>query len=129
MRLPGWNLLTARRQLLEPELAHRFQQEISGLTIGTRFLSQEALVNERVNPSDDVNGEAAQCRRDSLDRLDRAAADETRVAAEERLLLGRQQVVAPGDCIAHGLQAHRLIARAACQQSESLIETSQQRLR
>src|SRR5215212_3104648 len=72
MRLPGWSLLATRRQVLEPELAHGFQQEISWLAVGPRFLSQEALVNERGNAGDDVEGETAGCRRDGLDGLDHA---------------------------------------------------------
>ena len=49
---------------------------------------------------------------------EREAADEDGQAVEERLLVRVEQVVAPGDGVAHRLQAGRLIARPAGQQRQ-----------
>ena len=47
-------------------------------------------------------------------------------APEERLLVGIEQVVAPGDGRAHAAQACRLVARAAGQQRQHAVEPCQQ---
>ena len=54
-----------------------------------------------------------------LGRLQREAADEDGQAAEEGLLGGGEQVVAPGDRVAHRPQAGRQVARAAGQQRQA----------
>jgi hypothetical protein len=53
-----------------------------------------------------------------LHGVERAAADEDGESAEQRLLLRREQVVAPGDSGAERLLTERQIARAAAQELE-----------
>ena len=48
---------------------------------------------------------------------------------EDRLVLGCEQVVGPGDGIAHGLQAGGNVARTAGEQLQAIREPRQQRLR
>ena len=52
--------------------------------------------------------------------------DEDRQAPEQRLLLRRQQVVAPGDRVAHRLQARRHIAGPAGQEGQAARQPRQQ---
>ncbi len=47
---------------------------------------------------------------------------------KDRLVLGRQQIVGPGDRIPHGLQPGGHIARAAGQQLQPIRKTGKQRL-
>ena len=64
---------------------------------------------------------------DGLRGLQREAADEDREPAEEALLLGCQQVVAPGDGIAHRLLPRRQVARASGQQRQPVLKSREQR--
>ena len=67
--------------------------------------------------------------RHRLRRLDRAAAGKDGQAAEDGLLLRREEIVAPGDRIAHRLLAGREGAGAARQERQPLLQPLQQRLR
>ena len=64
---------------------------------------------------------------DSRGRLQREAADKDGQPAEEDLLLRGEQVVAPGDGVAHRLLAGRQVAPAAGQQRQPLLQPGQQR--
>ena len=61
--------------------------------------------------------------------LERAAAGEDRQAREQALLVGVEELVAPADGVAKGLMACRLVARAAAQEIEALVEPLEHRLR
>ena len=65
--------------------------------------------------------------RQPLCRLETEAPGEDRQAAKERLLSRAEQVIAPGDGIAHGLLASREVAAAAGQQEQALLQPVQQR--
>ena len=103
MTLPGRVFLATRRQLLESELAHSLQHGEARLPAWTCFLSQQALVQERGDALERVDHRFTEYTRDGLRRLQREPTDEDREASEQRLLLGRQQVVAPGDGRTHRL--------------------------
>ena len=64
-----------------------------------------------------------------LGRLEREAADEDRQPPEQRLPILVQQVVAPGDGVAHRPQPLRGIARSPGQQRQPLLQPRQQRRR
>jgi hypothetical protein len=57
------------------------------------------------------------------------AADEDREAAEERPLLGCQEVVAPSDGVAHRLETGGQVARAAGQEREATLQPRDERCR
>src|SRR5881275_2800996 len=63
---------------------------------------------------------------DGLGGGERAAADEDGKAAEERLLGGTEQIMAPGDRLAEGLVAWRVIGEDGAEQVEPLLETGEQ---
>ena len=84
-------LLAAGRQLLQPELADRLQHHDSAARRPTRScLPQQALVDQRGDAIEDVEGEIPRRAGHRLGRLQRAAADEDRQPPEERLLLRRR---------------------------------------
>ena len=64
---------------------------------------------------------------DRLGRRQREAAGEDRQPPEQGLLGRGEQVVAPGDGVAHRLQARRQVARAAGQQRQAVAQPGQQR--
>ena len=98
-------LLAARRQPLQPELAHRLQHPEARLALDALLLAQQALVDQRGNAVEDI--ERPLRVDDRLGRLQRAAAGEDGQAAEEDLLLRGEQVVTPGDGVAHRLLPRR----------------------
>ena len=63
---------------------------------------------------------------DRLGRLQREAAGEDRQPPEERPRVGREQVVAPGDRVAHRAQPRRRVARSADQQRQPSLQPRQQ---
>ena len=63
---------------------------------------------------------------DGLRRLQREAAGEDGEAAEEGLLVGGQEVVAPGDRVAHGALARGAVARPAGQQRQAVVQAGQE---
>ena len=131
--------LAARRQPLQPVLADRLQHREAGLAVDALRLAQQALVDQRRDEierseltsrgrgvaSGGRHSATASARLPSSDprppphrlgRLEREAAGEDGQPAKERLLVRRQQVVAPGDGVAHRPLAGRQVARAAGQQ-------------
>src|SRR5215210_3562320 len=101
--------LAARLELLYGILADRLQHPEARLTVRAVLLTEQALGGQRRHPVQDVRPEGAFGVADRLDCLQRAAAHEDRQASVQRLLLGAEQVIAPGDGVAEGLLAGRQI--------------------
>ena len=114
-------------QLLQPILAHRLQHAEARLALDSLLLAQQTLVDQRGHAGEDI--ERPIRTRHRLRRLDRAAAGKDRQPAEEDLLLRGEQIVAPGDGIAHRLLACRQGAGAARQERQALLQPLQQGLR
>ena len=123
-------LLAARRQPLQPELAHRLQHREARLAAGAVVRRRSRLLStSEATPVEDGDRRGRLGRRDRLGRLQREAAGEDGQAAEERLLLRRQQVVAPGDRVAHRPLPGGRSRAAAGQQRQPLAQPGQQRRR
>ncbi len=125
---PHLLLLAGRRQSLQPVLADGFEHGEAWLAVRLLLLDQQAAVRR--------GGEAVQRRRpgavpltrDGLRRLHGPAASEDRQPAEERLLVRREQVVAPGDGLSHRPQALRVVAVAAREQGQAMLQPREHRL-
>ena len=79
---------------LERVLPHRLEHSEAGLAFGHALGAKQAVVQERLDPVDHVQVEVAGHGRGTVER---EAADEHAEAREERLLVGREEVVAPVD--------------------------------
>ena len=101
----------------------------AGLGVEAFTLLDKALVDQRGDAIEDVETEVTGGIANPLGGLKRAAADEDAEPTKEHLLLGREQIVAPGDRRAQGPLALRCVAGAVRQQPQSVIEASQHRLR
>ena len=108
--------LAARLELLYGILADRLQHPEARLTVRAVLLTEQALGGQRRHPVQDVQPDSAVRVTDRLGCLQRAAADEDPEASVQCLLLGAEQVVAPGDRVAEGLLARRQVACTAGQQ-------------
>ena len=100
-----------------------------GLAVGRLLDLDQALVDERHQPVEDV---ATDLRRRTADRLGRrevAAAGEDGQPIEQPLPAVVEQVVAPGDRAAQRLLALGQVARAGRQDVELVIEPDQDRVR
>jgi hypothetical protein len=106
--------------LLQSELADCLQHAEPRLAVGLLGLRHQGLVDERSEPFQDVDSGAlwaiARRRDHRLGRLQGEAADEDGEAAKQGLLIGGEEVVAPGDRVPHRAQPSRLIARTASQE-------------
>jgi len=109
--------LPARLDLLQRELADRLQHPESRLPL-LLALAQQALVDQRPEPVQHVDAQAAPDGADRLGRLQGTAAHEHRQPTEQSLLRPIQQVVAPGDRVAQGLLPTGPVRRASRQQGE-----------
>ena len=114
-------------ELLQGELADRLQHPEARLPLSTLGLANEALVDERGERGKNVEPVAGCI--SGLGRLQRPAAGEDRQPAKQRLLAGREQVVAPGDGVAQRLLARGQVAGAAGQQRQAPVQPRQQRRR
>ena len=85
--------LAARLQLLQAELADRLQHRVARLGPPALHLVQQALGDERGHTIEDVSASSCPALADRLRRLKREAAREDGEPPEERLLLGREQIV------------------------------------
>ena len=88
--------------------------------------AHQALVDQRAEAVEDVqlSGRVHH----GVRRLEGPAADEDAEASKERLLPGREQVVAPGDRVAQRPLSRRRIARPARQQGQPLLQPGRQLL-
>ena len=108
-------------QLLQGERAPGLEQPVARLVAALRrrrATCRPARPGDRARPIDRCGSSAA----DALRRLQREAADEDAEAAEHRLLVGRQQAVAPFERGAQRLVAAQRQARAAGQHAKALVE-------
>src|SRR5688572_12421999 len=112
-------------QLLETVLAHRFQHPEARLTRAVFLLAQEAALDERGDAGKYVDRPVPTG--DGLGRLECATASKDRKLPEHSLLVCSEQVVAPGNGIAHGALPGRQVAPAAGQYRKPLLEPRQQR--
>ena len=127
MAVPGRRLLAASRQLITGKLADGLQHRKAGLGARWFFPADQVLVQQRTDPVQGVGPEVNQSAGDGLRRLEREATGEDRQVAEERLLVRGQQVVTPGDRVAHRALACGQIASAAGQQGQPRLQASQER--
>jgi hypothetical protein len=102
-------------------LAHRLEHVEARLAVGAVAAHEQALVAERRDAVEHVPG-AGRRRRHGLRRVEREPADEHRELAEERLLVGREQAVAPVDDVAQRAVARLDVTRIGAQQVEALVE-------
>ncbi len=131
--------LAALLQPLQRELADRLQHPVPGLAVERLLLPQQALLDQRLDAVQDHQVErrqrdrrGARARRIAgTDRLGglQGAAPEDGQPPEQRLLVRRQQVVAPGDGVAQGPLAGRQVARAAGQQRQPALHPLEHRPR
>ncbi len=91
-------LLAALRESLQPELSHGLQHGEAGFTPWARFLSHQALLAQPFQAGEGIERPIVVA--DCLRRVERATAGKDGQAAEEDLLLRREQVVTPGDRVA-----------------------------
>ena len=129
VRVLAPSLLAARRQPLQPELADRFQHPVARLF--------------RLRATDGLHDALLDQRRDAVERVEPAVAhagdrfgprkvetaSEDGQAAEEPLLSRVEQVVTPGDRVAHRPQAVRPVAGPPGQQRQGSLQPRQQRRR
>jgi hypothetical protein len=120
MGVPGGLLLTAGSQPLQPELADRFQHpepRLGSLRLlrRSRLASRSAVTPSRTEGGIGVRGgpssggsAARSPTRSAASRV--KTADEDGQAAEEHALVLPEQVVAPGDGVAHGAEPRRCVA-------------------
>jgi hypothetical protein len=119
--------------LFEPKLADRLQQPKPRLPTDRRGGAQQALVQERLEVVDHRGGRNDGAVARSLLRahrrggFQREPANEERQPAEHRLLVPVEQAIAPGDCRAQGLMAHRRVAGTAGQQLQALLQARVER--
>ena len=130
-------LFARLRQPFEPELADRFQHQVAGDAARSRLVPQQAVVHER--------GDAVERQEDRRKRIrthpvwSRRSAAPTASAAssvkpptktarrrKSDLLVARQQVVAPGDRVAHRPLALGRVAPAPGQQRQPPRQAGQQ---
>ena len=138
--LPHHLGLAARLESIVGELADGLQHEVAGL-IGRPWRSlQQALVDERRDAVEDGDGKAEGGRRaivvysssvcpsarDGFGCLQGEAAGEDGQPAEEGLFVGGEQVVAPGDRVAHGALPRGQVAGAAGQQAQPVGQARQE---
>src|SRR4051812_43931306 len=99
MALPGFIFFARCSEPLKPELAHGLQHQIARLIVRTEHLTQQALLDE----SDDAveNGKRSHWSGHCLCRLQSEATSKDGKMPEHPLLLGCEQVIAPGDGVAH----------------------------
>ena len=129
MRASYRPLLAARRQPLQPELADRLQHPVARLLrLRAADLLHDALLDQRRDAVERIEPAVAHAG-DRFGPRQVEAADEDGQAAKERLLGRVEQVVAPGDGVAHRPQPVRQVAGAAGQQRQGPLQPRQQRRR
>ena len=119
-------VLAARHELIEGELADRLQHAEPQVAVGALLAPHQTLVEQRLQVLGDRRGSSS---RDGRRRFEVEPADKDAEAAEQRRRLRLEQVVAPGDGVAHGLLAGRQVARPIAQQPQAILHLRQQRLR
>ena len=115
--------LAAGLELFPRESPDRFEHRVawSGRMVE---LSEETRVHQRRYAIDRIGGSIRRPR-DRLNCRQGEPADEDTEAAEQRLIVRRQEVVAPGDGVAHGALAVVAIPGAAGQQAQPVVQARQ----
>ena len=117
---------------VEPLTGELAQQGVAlepRLAVVGRLDLDQALVRQRLEAVDDEHLERRVRVHDVLGDLGAPAAGEDRTPPEDRLLVGRQEVVAPGDRTTQRPLALRQIAGAAGQDVQALLEPFEDRRR
>src|SRR6266567_6793439 len=121
--------LPTRRENLQPILADRHQHQEAWLLAFLLGLLQQALVEKRGNG---IQGWLHLIAKRAAHRLDcwkPATTGKDREPPEKPLLVGIEEVVAPGDGIAEGLLPRGPIAFPTRQDSQRLVQPCEERLR
>src|SRR5207253_8376476 len=121
--------LPARRENLQPILADRLQHQEVWLLAFLLGLLQQALVDKRGHCIQDWLHFIAKRAANRLDGFQRATTRKDREPPEKPLLLGIEEVVAPGNGIAQGLLPRWRIACPTCQHCQPLSQSCEERLR
>src|SRR2546425_6457328 len=129
MSLASDFLLPARRENLQPILADRLQHQEAWLLAFLLDLLQQALVDKRGDCIQDWLHLIARHAAHRLDGLERATTGKDREPPEKPLLVGIEEVVAPGNSIAEGLLPRGPIAFLTRQDSQALPQPCEERLR
>ena len=112
---------------LERVLPDRLEHSEAGIAFGHALGAKQAVVQERLDPVDQVQVEVGGHGRGAVER---EAADEHAEAGEERLLVGREEVVAPVDRGAEcSVPLGQTGTRHRLQQLESAAEPLEDRAR
>ena len=122
----GRFLLRRGGQSFEPVLAHRLQHAERGFRVLPLFPPEQALVDERRERArtSRPGPSASPATASAASRVQPAGEDGE--AAEEAVRSGVEQVVAPGDRVAHRSQPGGLVARPAVEQRQAAVEAGQQ---
>src|SRR5438128_9809957 len=121
--------LPARRENLQPILADRLQHQEAWLLAFLLGLLQQALVDKRRHCIQDWLHLIAKRAAHRLDGCKPATTGNHRESPEKPLLVGIEEVVAPGDGIAEGLLPRGPIAFPTRQDSQALPQPCEERLR
>ena len=119
--------LTGRVKSFQPELTHGLQHREARLPVHCLHPLQEALVDQGGDSVEGIDAKLTARVGDRLRRLEGASADEDGQAPKEPLLRRGEQIVTPGDGVAHRLLAGRKISPAAGQNDQAALQTRQQR--
>src|SRR6266699_540606 len=121
--------LTSFHQALQAELADRLQELQARCILLPGHLSQQALIQQRGDPFQDVCFRITERLADNFGRFQGAATYEDGKVSKERLLLVIQEIIAPLDGLLQGLLAGRDIADGAGKEVLSLLQAREQGLR
>ena len=121
--------LPARHENLQPILADRLQHQEAWLLAFLLGLLQQALVDKRRHCIQDWLHLIAKRAAHRLDGCKPATTGNHRESPEKPLLVGIEEVVAPGDGIAEGLLPRGPIAFPTRQDSQALPQPCEERLR
>src|SRR5436190_995992 len=121
--------LPARRENLQPILADRLQHQEAWPLAFLLGLLQQALVDKRGHCIQDWLHLIAKRAANRLDGFQRATTGKDREPPEKPLLVGIEEVVAPGNGIAEGLLPRWQIAFPTRQYSQALPQPCDELLR
>ena len=117
--------LATEVELLSPEFAHRFEHDEAG-ELRPVVLPHQALLDEGGNTVQGIDREVAGGRGNGFDRFEREATGEDRQPPKQGLFVRRQEIVAPGDGIPHGLLPGREIAGAVDEDLQPAVQSGEQ---
>lgn len=130
MRFLQTPLFTVRAELFPAELPHGFKHGVARLPGRIRNRLHQAMFDQRSQRIGDSDGALESClSAKPLRGRQREATAKYREHPEELPRLRVQQLIPPGDGVAHRPLSGRSIARTASQQWETLVESLQERRR